>query len=78
METEDGIEVYVGMEDLDKIRENVEKSGIKIVSADLVQKPTNTQIVSDESVAKKAIALLEKLNDHDDVQRVFSNLEIKN
>jgi transcriptional/translational regulatory protein YebC/TACO1 len=38
--------------------------------------PQNTVIVSDPDQAKKVIKLLEMLEDHDDVQNLYANVEI--
>ena len=38
--------------------------------------PTSTVAVTDEAEAKKVLRLLEALDDHDDVQNVYSNFDI--
>lgn len=45
-------------------------------AAEADYKPTNTVKISDKSGAKKIIALVESLEDLDDVQKVFSNFDI--
>ena len=39
-------------------------------------KPKVLQTVSDSSEAKRAIAFLDSLNEHDDVQKVYANLDV--
>lgn len=51
--------------------------GIEPAQADLVQLAANTVAV-DAETGKKVVKLLDALDDHDDVQNVFSNAEIPN
>ena len=75
-ETEDGIEVYVDPSDFSEVKKRAEDAGFKVTSAELFQKPKNLQVVSDKTLASKILSFLEKLEDHDDVQKVFANLDI--
>ncbi len=75
-ETEDGIEVYVEVGKLSATRDKLEKEGFDISSAELVQKPNNYQIINDEAKAKRILSFLDKLEDNDDVQKVFANFDI--
>jgi YebC/PmpR family DNA-binding regulatory protein len=75
-ETTDGIEVYAPPEKLMETKEMLEKGGIVPISAELVMKPKVFQTVDDVNTAKKCLTLLDLLNDHDDVQKVYSNLDI--
>lgn len=70
------IEAYVAPSKLHELKEKIDKKGYKVTSAELVQKPKNLQPVKDESKAKKVVALLESLEEHDDVQKVFANADI--
>jgi transcriptional/translational regulatory protein YebC/TACO1 len=75
-ETEDGIEVYVPPTDLSSVKEKIEEKDYKIISTDLVQKPKTYQKITDEKTAKKILKFLETLEERDDVQKVFANLDI--
>jgi len=75
-EAEDGIEVYVEANQLDKMKKILEREGFEVVSAELVQKPKTLQSVSGEKTASKALAFLDHLEKHEDVQKVFTNLDI--
>jgi YebC/PmpR family DNA-binding regulatory protein len=75
-ETRDGVEVYTSVADISKKRKQFEDSGFEIVSAEMVQDPKNLQLVSDEKTARKAVNFLESLNDHEDVQKVYANIDI--
>ena len=59
---------------LGQVRDALTDSGNKIDDAELEWLPKNTVSISPEE-EEKAYALLESLEDHDDVQHVFTNLE---
>ena len=75
---EDGasVEVYTQHDELSEIKGKIEKEGYTIISAELQQIPSSLINIADEQKAKKAISFLENLENHDDVQRVFSNVDI--
>lgn len=75
-ETTDGLEVYTPPEKLKEIRNSLEKAGFKVISAELYMRPKNFQETTDPTEAKKILSFLESLDDHDDVQNVFSNVDI--
>lgn len=75
-ETQDALEVYAGHDDFSKTKENLISKGFKILKSEQVMQPVNYQIVDDEITAKKVLGLLEKLEDNDDVTKVFANVDI--
>jgi len=62
--------------DVAAVRNELESHGLKVVSADLTLVPQNTIPVSDESEAKKILRLMDAIDEHDDVQNVYSNFDI--
>ena len=54
----------------------LETASLSPESSELIRTPTNTVVVEDLNTARKVIALLERLDDHDDVQSVAANLSI--
>jgi YebC/PmpR family DNA-binding regulatory protein len=72
---EDYWEVRTAMEDFHVVREALKEEDIPIERAELSMIPTSTVQVPDE-VSGKLLGLLEDLDDHDDVQNVYSNFEI--
>ena len=54
----------------------MEKLGYKLKSAELTRIPSNSNEITDVTIAKKIVLLLEKLDEHDDVQNVYSNFEV--
>ncbi len=57
------------------VRAGVEAAGIEPVSSEIAMVP-GTMVTVDNDTARKALALMEALDDHDDVQKVYSNLDI--
>ena len=73
---EDIFELYIEVENLENVRREIMKDGIEIKEASLVMVPQNTIKIEDLEQAKKVIKLLETLEDHDDVQNLYANVEI--
>ena len=61
--------------DLDRVRRTLTEKGIAIEAAELTQMPKNSVPV-DETTGRKLLDLLGQLEDHDDVQNVYSNMEL--
>jgi len=58
------------------VRDALEKGGIEMASAEVVMIPQNTVIVEGKK-AETVMRMLEVLDDHDDVQRLSANCEIR-
>lgn len=74
-ETDDGIEVYVSGDKLGEMNKKLTEDGFEITSTELVMKPVNLQTISDVSVAKKVINLIDNLEELEEVQKVFTNFD---
>ncbi|HZS02634.1 MAG TPA: YebC/PmpR family DNA-binding transcriptional regulator [Chloroflexota bacterium] len=73
---EDGVvEVLTQPADLDAVRAALEAAGVKVASAEAALVPKTT-VPLDEKNAAATLRLMEKLEDLDDVQRVYTNLEL--
>ncbi|NLN18291.1 MAG: YebC/PmpR family DNA-binding transcriptional regulator [Firmicutes bacterium] len=76
MEASDGFFEIIGPpENLRAMQEALVQEGIPVESAELTMRPKNTMTV-DESVARRVISLIEDLEDNDDVQNVYTNLDL--
>ena len=71
---DDTIEIYTSPSDLEAVRKALEGAGVPVESAEntMVAKQT---VELDSSKARQALRLVEMLEDLDDVQRVYSNVE---
>jgi YebC/PmpR family DNA-binding regulatory protein len=56
--------------------EAVQKGGLQVESNEIVRLPTNSVDVDDVETARKVLDLVERLDDHDDVQSVAANFNI--
>lgn len=61
--------------DFMNVRQAIEAAGIKPDSAEITMIPLNT-VACDAELAGKVMRLLDELEDHDDVQKVYSNADI--
>lgn len=68
-------QVTTGAADFMAVRDAIEKAGIPVESASLSMIPKNEVQVTAES-ARAVLALIEALEDHDDVQQVYANADI--
>jgi YebC/PmpR family DNA-binding regulatory protein len=76
VEIEDGmIEIYTAPADLHRVQEALSTAGYAIDDSQLTMRPKNP-ISPEPDVAVKVIRLVEKLEDLDDVQEVFTNVDV--
>lgn len=61
---------------LQEVAEQIESSGFKLKSAEIVRTPQNTVPVDDKETAKLLLRLLDSIENHDDVQNVYANFEM--
>jgi YebC/PmpR family DNA-binding regulatory protein len=69
------VEVYTNPEDLEKVRKALEEQELPIDSSDLQMVP-KTVVPLEEKAALQALKLLDRLEELDDVQNVYSNADI--
>ncbi|HHU91973.1 MAG TPA: YebC/PmpR family DNA-binding transcriptional regulator [Halanaerobiaceae bacterium] len=69
------VNIYTEAANMEEVRKNLEGEGIEFVSADIAMIPENT-IELDADTARKTLKLMDVLEDHDDVQEVYSNFDI--
>lgn len=69
--------VYVSVSELVNVSNKITQSGFQVESSEVVFKPNILTEVSGEEEIKKLLEFTEKLEDHEDVQKVFANFDIK-
>jgi YebC/PmpR family DNA-binding regulatory protein len=69
-------EVRTAPEDFTEVSAAFEQAGLVADSAEVTQVPTTELPVSDENLARKILGIMEKFEDHDDVQKVHTNADI--
>ena len=72
---EDEAYVFTEQSDLMVVKENLEKKGYNIKSSELIMSPNSLQSVDIED-ADKVLNLMEIIDNHDDVNQVYSNFSI--
>lgn len=73
---DDSYEIYTAVADLDSVRKQVEEApGVTIVSAEIDRIPTTSVAVEGDD-AETLLRLLDALEEHDDVTKVYSNFDI--
>jgi YebC/PmpR family DNA-binding regulatory protein len=69
------VEIFTEVQELHKVLEAINDAGVEVRSSELIMKP-KTLMSPDSDSAVKVIRLMEKLEDLDDVQQVYTNLEV--
>jgi YebC/PmpR family DNA-binding regulatory protein len=72
--TEESVEIYTKPTELEMVKKNLEKNKVVIASAELSMIPKTLLEVEDKA-AIQTLKMLDKLEDLDDVQKVFSNVD---
>jgi YebC/PmpR family DNA-binding regulatory protein len=76
LQTEDeGFEIYTSPDNFEQVRQALEKNKIPTVEAKLGQIPAN-YVKLDEGKSKSMMRLMEMLDDHEDVQNVWTNFDV--
>jgi len=73
---EEGYEVLTAPEDFEAVHSAIEGKGIAMETAEITALPEMTAPVSSEVELEKVSKLVDLLEDHDDVQSVYSNAEL--
>lgn len=76
LEEDEEYKVLTSVENFQSVVEGLERDGFKSANAQLTRLPENTIEVTDEKIASQILKLLEKIEEHDDVQNVYSNFDI--
>ncbi len=72
---EDNYEIITTPEDIGKVKTSLEASGISVSLAEITMLP-KSYVSVDEKAAEQMMRLIEALEDYDDVQNVYTNVDI--
>jgi transcriptional/translational regulatory protein YebC/TACO1 len=72
---EESYEIYTSTEDFTTTREELERRGVAVAAKELAMIPQTHVDVTPDRV-NQVLRLVEALEDHDDVQHVWANLNI--
>lgn len=73
---EEGFIVYTAPGDLGKVKKYFEKKGLSIENVKLVQEAKDLLQITEKEQAQKIIKLLSELEEHEDVDEVYTNFDI--
>ncbi len=76
VDEDDEYKVITSVENFQIVVESLEKLGFEHKSAELTRLPENTVDVTDSAIATSILKLMDRLEEHDDVQNVYSNFDI--
>ena len=76
VEEENEFQVVTNPDDFETVRETLESKGLKFMEASVSMIPQNVVEITDEKTAKHVLKLLENLEEYDDVQNVYANVDI--
>ena len=74
-EEEDSFEILTSPDDFSDVRQKLEEEGIPMASAEVTMIPQNYVVLTDETALKQLNRTLDMLDEDDDVQAVYTNLE---
>jgi len=72
---DDQFEVRTSAEHFPVVRDQLQRAGVEMSQASIVMEPSNV-VHLDGKKAEQCLRLLDMLEDHDDVQNVYANLEV--
>ncbi|MCI7225862.1 Probable transcriptional regulatory protein aq_1575 [uncultured Clostridium sp.] len=72
---EDSFEIITDPDEFSSVREALEKEGVPMASAEVTMIPQNYVALTDETMLKNLQRTLDLLDEDDDVQNVYTNLE---
>jgi transcriptional/translational regulatory protein YebC/TACO1 len=68
--------VYTESTILSDVADKLKEAGFEVESQEVIFKPNMTVEVGDREAAEKVINFTERLEDHDDIQKVHANFDI--
>ncbi len=74
-EEEDSYEILTAPDDFSEVRQALEKEGIPMASAEVTMIPQTYVALTDETALRQLNRTLDLLDEDDDVQAVYTNLE---
>ena len=76
IESDGELQVYTDPKQLTKVRDAIKESGLEVTEAELTYVPNSTLEITDATVARKVMNLMEALDELDDVVATHTNFDI--
>ncbi|MEW6621755.1 MAG: YebC/PmpR family DNA-binding transcriptional regulator [Bacillota bacterium] len=74
--TGQSVEVVTEVENFQEVKSALENKGIQINLAEITMLPKSSVLIDDRETALQIIKLIDTLEDHDDIQAVYTNFDI--
>jgi transcriptional/translational regulatory protein YebC/TACO1 len=68
--------VYVGLTSYSDVKSAIEAAGFKIAKDEIIWKAKNDLPISDKTTAEKILKLIDRLEEDDDVNNVYTDADI--
>ena len=68
--------IITSPEDYEKVKDELKKQGLALATTEITMLPTSTVRIEGAAEATEVLALLEDLEEHDEVQNVYANFDI--
>jgi YebC/PmpR family DNA-binding regulatory protein len=68
--------IYTAPQELGQVRDALQAAELPVSGVELIRKPTVLSQLADPDAAERALAFMEKIEDLDDVQKVYANFDI--
>jgi YebC/PmpR family DNA-binding regulatory protein len=68
--------IYVEVGELSSISKKIAEAGYIVESSEIIYKPNLHTEIKDKETADKVFAFIERIEDNDDIQKVFANFDI--
>ncbi len=75
-EAGDSVLVYTKPTDVAKVKDALVANGLSVSEFELTRKPSTTVPIADKQMAEKILSFMDKIEEPDDVQKVYSNFDI--
>lgn len=75
-DADDEVIVFTSPDELGKVRDDLMAAGMEVRGAELTRRPIVIKVIEDKSESEKLFNFLDKLENMDDVQKVYANFDI--
>lgn len=77
-DVENEIFVYTKPEELTKVKDALISAGLEVTACEFIKIPLTPVEISDQEILDKVAAFIDRLESLDDVQKVYTNISLKN
>ena len=72
----DSFAIKTQSQDFEKVKKTLQEKGVATEAAEVTMIPKSNIKIAEKSIAEQVLALVESLEDHDDIQNVYANFDI--